>query len=223
MAQGALQRVECVSGCGGGDASTLAVLGLVIAIIGLALALWAIKISNKSLLIATEQHGVFLRELNACAEFELEIYLENHVGQKIATDCDQVELRLKAIITNIGDKAATDVALSISFPVSLVDPHWIVPPDWEIPTVQNSGPLPATQEIWDSKGNRTPANYLLKVIDRVNLKSPRVSFASVSITTPTKPGESRKVPIHLSAWSDELPDDRGIAWIGFEVEVERVP
>lgn len=94
---------------------------MVVALLSLAIAIKAWKVSDSSLSIANEQHREFLRQLRARADFQIELHLESHPDGNIETAEDQVTLKWRTSIENTGSKAANSVGVNLMAPADLHD------------------------------------------------------------------------------------------------------
>lgn len=217
MLLAAITEVECVNGCGsGGDVSALGMIGLAVALISMALAVYAVKLSKQSadsarnsLGIAEEQHAVFLQQRDARAEFELSIYLDRYPPTKvIETTEDEVRLKWNMGIQNVGSKVASRVGVNLLIPSSLTNFHWTDQTGRFVlsnPTqlLQTSEELPA------GDGSSEPSQYLVETLDTVDLTTSQVCFASATVESPP-PGQERTVPVKFKVWSDDLtPNEQG--------------
>jgi len=113
----AVTDVNCVEGCGGD--LTLTFVGLGVAISSLLLAIKAWRVSESGLRIANAEHRVFMKQLEARADFDLEIYLVSplHVPDAvIETDQPELQLKWQLGISNSASKAANYVGVNFLIP-----------------------------------------------------------------------------------------------------------
>jgi len=213
FASAVAEPVRCVEGCGGGDPSTLGILGFVIALLSLGAAFKAWKISDASLEIANAQHQEFLKQLRARADFKLELHLEGHPGPVVETTADEVTLRWRMTIENSGDKAATDVGVNLLIPADLRN----------LRSDEKTGTTPPTtiERLQASDGSDYPAQYLAELVSRFSLRMARITYASATVKTPTTPGQERLVPAVFRVWSPDMPDEVEFRSVKSEVRIRR--
>jgi hypothetical protein len=210
----AASPVRCIEGCGGGGEPTvLALIGLVMAFLSLAIALKAWKVSDSSLAIANQQHQEFLKALQARADFDVSLHLEEHPDWLVETDSDEVRLKLRLVITNSGTKAATDVGVNLLAPAELRD--------LKSEGKQATTPTTKIEELTASDGSTYPAQYLVELIPRFSLSMTNIKFASAVFDAPKMPGDERLVPLLFRVWSDDMPDDVDVRSATGEIQIRR--
>lgn len=206
----AAQTVKCVEGCGGD--STLAIVGIVIAFLSFLVAFAAWRIALHSLRISRREHEVFMRQLNARADFNVQAYivdlprpLEDGV---LELDVPEVTLKWQLGIENTGTKAANDVDVNFLIPREGVERfEWITQANVPAHDPQRHGPMTTAEELVANDDSRHPAWYLVRQIPRVTRRSHPVLFASCVAKMPEEPGAERVVPFKFTVSSDDLPDD----------------
>lgn len=220
MIVAAVQQVECVSGCGGsGLPSTPEVIGVAAALASLAVAFYALKISLGSLRIAEEQHSVFLDNLNAHADFKLEIHSPGE-GGVIEMTSSRLKLIWAIHVNNTGDKAARHVHVAFGLPTFMREMQW-EEGEKESFASEKGGPYPVREDLIDSEGRSLEAQVVTKRVPYIGRAG---GFQNVSaILELENPGEERRVPATLLVRSDDLPDDNETVLIQDEVLVRRAP
>lgn len=220
MLPAAVESVRCIEGCGGGG-EPAAYIGLVVAFLSLAVAFAAWRVSQNSLKIAREEHRVFLRQLNARADFELTIEGKDH-GPEIVTYAEEVKVVWKLGITNSGQRAAADVGINFLAPQLGVEGLvWTEETARFVSSQRAAERLTTTDELPASDGTSWPAQYLVQTLDRLSRRTHHISFAMATLVSPP-PGESRIVPVKFKVWSDELPDDVEARWVTNELIIKRL-
>jgi hypothetical protein len=222
-----LHAVRCVEGCGGGE-PTAAYIGLVVAFLSLAVALAAWRVSHRSLQIARDEHRVFLKQINARADFDLTIdIVDRHLPDDGAIESseEEIELKWQLGIENSGDKAALSALINFLVPTDIsASLAWITQNGLSVPDPHRQhGPMSTAEELPAADGTRHPAHYLVKEVPRISLRGARVGFATAQIKTPANPGEERIVPVSFRVESDDLPDDVEDRRIELETTIRRIP
>lgn len=221
----AVESVRCVEGCGGGN--TVAIIGLVVALLSLGIALAAWRVSQDSLRIARREHQVFMDRLNARADFAVTLYLADrkapeHVLEVTNPAGTPVRLKWQLGIENVGDKPADGALINFLLPAVATDPKWVTQTGNPIPDRGlRHGPMSTAEELVAENNSRHPAQYLIMEMDRVPLKGSRVAFASAAIPTPAV-GDEVRVPVSFRIESDDLPDDVRERRIDLETTVRHV-
>lgn len=209
MLLAAAKAVRCIEGCGGESTSTITAIGLVLALVGVAIALMAWRSAAGALTIAREQHKEFLGQLRARADFEIGLVLEGHPSGLIETGQDEVRLRWSTKIENCGNRAATDVGINFLAPNDLRSLAW----DQQDATKPSS----TIERLKASNGTTHPAQYVVRLMERLSLRMVHINYASAVADTPKNPGEERIIPVMFRVWSADLPDE--IKWRVVESEV----
>jgi hypothetical protein len=215
----AVNKVECVSGCGSaGDGNhatlILSIVGLLVALVSVALAWRAMISSNQSadaaaasLKIAEEQHGVFMAERQAKADLELRLGVVGHPDNVVETSATRLRLVWTIGIRNVGNGAATHVNVHCFVPLELTDLKWEIAKE-ETLTTQRAGPWDLGEFIRDSDGADRPVHFLAKIVDRLGVRGGwRFSNASAEVTVPPVVGDELRVPVLVTAASDDLGKD----------------
>ncbi|MEZ5078406.1 MAG: hypothetical protein R2725_13300 [Solirubrobacterales bacterium] len=213
MQLAAVESVRCVEGCGGGT-ETLGIIGLVVALLSLAVAIKAWMVSDASLRIARAEHREFEKKLNARADFALDLALDNPEPRDGVVDLttQKAFLRWKIDINNIGEIAADGVTVEFLFPsdiaVRKADIGWtMLDGSWMgTGNADDHVPLPTSEEVTTDDGESVPAEYLVKDMGRISVTRRPVLFAGIKVERP-KRGEEIRVPVSVRIRSDDLPDD----------------
>jgi hypothetical protein len=206
--------VRCIEGCSGGDSGTLGIIGIVLAVVGVMIALKAWRVSDAALSIAREQHQEFLKGLRARADFAVAVELEGHPDGVVETTEDKVALEWKTKIESTGEKAATGVGINFLAPAELQDLRW--------EGKSASSPTTPIEKVTASDGTTYPAQYLVDLIERFGLKLVQVKFVYATVDAPVHPGEDRLVPVLFRVWSADMPDDVGMRFVESEVRIRRI-
>jgi hypothetical protein len=208
---GVVQQVECIKSCGVTEPSTVAAIGLVVAFASLALAIYAIRLTSRSvgiakdaLGIAQEQHRVFLRDELARARLTIEIGIagSGSDGVRRVEAGVKTALRVDLGFSNIGERQARNVVINWLFPQYLEGPRWVDGNGGEV------GPydLQSTSEkLSGTHGELLTANYLEKRVDLIDLSANYIQrFRFFAIL---KGASYIEVPTRLRVSSDDFPDD----------------
>jgi hypothetical protein len=165
----------------------------------------AVALARDEVNMAKTEHAEFLRQLQARARFELTVRPtpepENGV---IRVDATEVQLRLRILLRNVGDRAASESVINVVAPVGLVgELRWCGPGGEQ--KRDASPPADTPETLTDAEGQTWPARYLSMTFPKVTRRSVYLTFATMSVQVPRE-GE-RSVPIRVTAEADELPDD----------------
>ncbi len=229
----ALDKVECVAGCGSGTSDSVplifGVIGLLVALISATLA-WRAMIASKksaeaadaSLEIAQEQHAAFMAEHRAHATLELRFGVVDYPDNVVKTSSSRIKLVWTIGIRNVGDKPATHVAVHCIASTETEELKWDSAREDSLGT-QKSGPWGSEETITDSEGAPHRVHFLVKIVDRLSIRgSWRWSNASAHVVVPSNVGEELKIPILITAVSDDLARDRPQERLETEIAVRRV-
>jgi hypothetical protein len=211
MVLSAVNQVECINGCGGGDPSALGVIGITVALLSTALAVYAVKLSKQSadsaeasLKIAKEQHEVFLREVRARATFDITIEVAQRC-QMIETDANEVQVAWKVVATNTGDREARNVGMRFFAPREMQGLAWAstatASHKWGAKTRIDSAEV-----LRSADGVEHPTNSLHHEIDRINKGEALIVFV-VGTVADLEVHDQRRLPGRFIIWSEDLADD----------------
>jgi hypothetical protein len=198
-----VQRVECVGGCGGsGLPSAPEVIGVAAGIASLAVAFYALKISLGSLKIAEEQHGVFLRNLNAHADFALRIDLPGTDGV-VETTAPRLKLVWGIHVDNVGDKPARYVHVAFGVPFFMSDMQW-EEGEKESLSSEKGGPYPVREPLTDASGVTHEAQVVTKRVSYIG-RGGGIAKISAILELPDV-GDEQRIPVKLLVSCDDLPE-----------------
>lgn len=203
----AAQTVEC-SNCGSDPLWT--VIGIVVAGAALVASLVALKfsadavtIAKKQLRIDQEQFEVFMRQMNARAEFDLELSFPDADAQsRIETDTPATNVRLAIKLTNSGGKRAGPTVLNVIIPNRVTEAYWTDAGGGLIPGLGAMSPAPTLERLTDDSGTPWSCKFLSLELPHVSTRSPVLKFVTVMVHLPTPDAVS--VPFRATAEADEL-------------------
>ncbi len=183
------------------------------------LAIWlaagALAVALGALCIAVREHRVFMRELNARANFAITLELLNFPDAVVRSTSSVVFLRLKIGIKNTGRKAARTTILNVVFPQFIHSIRWSGPQGEE---TDPPPPIHPTAETLPGPGDGIPARWIAREVPRIGLKPHYVTHVNFRVEIPTD--EPLSVPLKVKAEADELPDavDEVVATLPVRVE-----
>ena len=134
---------------------TVAYIGLVVAFLSLAVALGAWRVSHTSLAIAREEHRIFLKQIRARADFDIEIYVADYPDGIIETSKPEVHIKWQVGMSNSGEIAAEMVGVNFLMPKWVEDPCSVTQGNMRMPDPhQTQGPTTTAEELTDSDGRK---------------------------------------------------------------------
>jgi hypothetical protein len=188
----AVTPVECVDGCGGLD--PLAIVALVVALSGLAMA-W-------------REHQVFLKRVRARARLEVTLRVVQPPGVRgglVEIDGTAGTIVVEVGLKNYGERAAGATVVNVLFP-ERAELRWCGPRGEEMdPESSRRIPSGETFDV-DYEAEPVRAWYLTKESPRVSLRGGHVTWVSFYAVPPE--GGEVKMALRATASCDEMPDNQ---------------
>lgn len=193
-----------------------AFLGLLIAIVGIVIAVKAWKSAQQNLTVARDalkisqtEHEVFMESQNARAELVMSVQMVGAIANNRTIDAEAANLRWEVGIENLGNTTATNIRVNFLLPTMLTDPTWTNQSGTPVRHPTLDGGPNTTDEMLPSPnfGDAMPSHYLIKTIERLEpRRTHAVMFVSAEFVL-GEPGVPIHIPVKAKAWCDELPDD----------------
>lgn len=214
----------------GSDPTTLdyltaasAILGPILAIVGIYIAVRAWQAANENLVVAQDslkvardaleiskvEHEVFLANYNARADLHLTVTLMDSSDDNRTINATAAYLRWEIGLRNSGDRTATNVGVNFVLPILLRDPIWTNQVGAPLHEQQLTGGPLTTDEMLGIPTGELPSHYMTKMIDRVEgtERTHVVMYVTALFDLPDEVGVPAHLPVIARAWCAELPDD----------------
>lgn len=192
--------VRCLN-CGGSDQS-LALIGVIIALIALGVAVAAMVYTGKQHAIAQREHVEFMKQLNARARFQLTARVLNAAldgALEIAHGTTTAYARIEIGLTNTGEKSAGPTTIKVLLPGSVRGFRWLTSGG----TVYGEEPVPTSEVLTLPQGGQPSAQYLSCEVPRVSNRTPVLRWIWFS----AEDHNMSEIPIRVTARSDDLDID----------------